>query len=145
MKGTVIVINIGTFIVQVNASKLRRPLDTVGLEEPPDSCERTEAPVLWLFCEGQIDIWKRYSANSCLSATLDRQGLMVAVPTDQRTKKSEGFSPRALQGFWSKIETKNPKIVASFPTALLNTLGVVCCVVFPANTQKQTQMDNITG
>ena len=36
--------------------KLRRPLDTVDLEEPPDSCERTGAPVLWLSCEGQTDV-----------------------------------------------------------------------------------------
>ena len=36
--------------------KLRRPLDTVDLEEPLDSCERTGAPVLWLSCEGQADV-----------------------------------------------------------------------------------------
>ena len=29
----------GTSIFQVNASKLRRPLDTVDPEEPPDSCD----------------------------------------------------------------------------------------------------------
>ena len=108
MKGTVIVVNIGTFIVQVNASKLRRPLDTVDLEEPPDSCGRTEAPVLWLFCEGQKDVWDLFSDNSYLSAILDRKELMVAAPADLRTKKAEVFSPLALQGFLVK-EKKIPR------------------------------------
>ena len=53
-----VVINNGTSIFQVNASKLRRALDTVDLEEPPDSCERTGAPVFWLSCEGQTDVLK---------------------------------------------------------------------------------------
>ena len=48
-----VVINTGTSIFQVSASRLRRPLDTVNLEEPPDSCERTGAPLLWLYCKGQ--------------------------------------------------------------------------------------------
>ena len=55
VKGTMVVINTGTSIFQVNASKLRRPLNTVDLEEPPDSCERTGARVLWLVfvkCKG---------------------------------------------------------------------------------------------
>ena len=55
VRGPMVVINTGTSI-QVNASKLRRPLDTVDLEELPDSCERTGAPVLWLSCEGQVDV-----------------------------------------------------------------------------------------
>ena len=46
----------GASIYQVNVSKLRRPLDTVDSEELPDSRERTGAPVLWLSCEGQIDV-----------------------------------------------------------------------------------------
>ena len=50
VKGPIVVINTGTSIFQVNASKLRRLLDTVDLEELPDSCERTEALVLWLSC-----------------------------------------------------------------------------------------------
>ena len=31
---------------------------------------------------------------------------MVAAPADLRTKKADGFSPQALQGFWSKIKIK---------------------------------------
>ena len=38
------------------ASKLRRLVDTVDLEELPDSRERTGAPVLWLSFEGQMDV-----------------------------------------------------------------------------------------
>ena len=39
VKGPVVVINTGASILRVNASKPRRPLDTVDLEELPDSCE----------------------------------------------------------------------------------------------------------
>ena len=41
VKELLVVINTGTSIFQVNASKLRRPLDTVDVEELQDSCERT--------------------------------------------------------------------------------------------------------
>ena len=50
------VVNTGATIFQANISKLRRPLDTVDLEELRDSRERAGAPVLWLSCEGQIDV-----------------------------------------------------------------------------------------
>ena len=79
----------------------------VDLEELPDSCEGTGAPLLWLSCEGQTDAWEMFTDNSYLSAILDRQGLVVAVPVNSKTKKAEGFSPQALQGFWSKIKKKN--------------------------------------
>ena len=104
VKGPMVVINTGTSIFQLNARRLRRPLDTMDQEEPPDSCKRTGALVSWLSCECQIDVWELFSDNSYLSAKLGRQGLMVAAPADQRTKKAEGFSPQALQGFWSKIK-----------------------------------------
>ena len=78
----------------------------MDLEELPDSRERTGAPVLWLSCEGQIDVWELFSDNSYLSAIFDRQGLMVAAPVDVRTKKAENFSQQALQGFLVKDENK---------------------------------------
>ena len=81
VKGTMVVINTGASIFQVNASKLRRPLGTVDLEESPYSLERTGALVLWLSCEGQIDVFELFSDNSYLSAILDRKGLLVAAPT----------------------------------------------------------------
>ena len=115
VKGPMVVISTGASMFQVNESKLRRPLDTADLEELPDSRERTGAPVLWLSCEGQIDVRELFSDNSCLSAILDRQGLMVAVPVDLRTEKAESVSPRQLQGFWSKLKNKNPKIVVTHP------------------------------
>ena len=40
------VISTGATIFQANISKPRRPLDTVDLEELPDSRERAGAPVL---------------------------------------------------------------------------------------------------
>ena len=60
VKGHMVVINTCTFIFHVNASKRRRPLNTVDLEEPPDLCVRTRALVLWLSCEGQIDVWELF-------------------------------------------------------------------------------------
>ena len=55
VKGPVVVISTGASIFQVNVSKLRRPL-----EELPDSRERTRALVLWLSCEGQIEVWELF-------------------------------------------------------------------------------------
>ena len=45
-----------------------------------DSRERTRAPVPWPSCEGQLDDWELFLRNSYLSATLDRQRLLVAAP-----------------------------------------------------------------
>ena len=51
-----------------------------------------------------------------LSAIFDRQGLLVAAPVNLRTKNAESLSPQLLQGFWSKLKKKNPKIVVMLPT-----------------------------
>ena len=83
VKGSMVVISTGASFFQVRVSKLRRPLD---LEQPLDSRERTGAPVLWLSCESQIDVWVMFSDNSYLSAILDRQGLLVAAAVDFRKK-----------------------------------------------------------
>ena len=64
VKGSVVVISTGSSIFRMNACKLKRPLDTVDLEELPDSHEGTKAPVLWLSCEGQTDVWELFSDNS---------------------------------------------------------------------------------
>ena len=56
VQGPMVVINTDTSMLQVNASKLRRPLDTVDLEKHLDSCERTGAPVLRLSDEGQTEV-----------------------------------------------------------------------------------------
>ena len=79
VKDTMAVVNTGATMFQANVSKLRRPLDTADLEELPDSRERAGATVLWLSCEGQIDVWEMFTDNSHLSATRGRQGLQVAV------------------------------------------------------------------
>ena len=100
----------GASIFHVNTSKQRRPMGTVHLEELPDSRERKGAPALWLSYECQI-VWNLFSDNSYQNAMLDRQGLLVAAPVDLSTKNVESFSPQLLQGFWSKLEKKNPKIV----------------------------------
>ena len=82
---------------QASISKLRRPLDSLDLEDLPDSRERAEAPVLW-----------------------HRQGLQVAAPIespiDLRTKKAESFTPQLIQGFWQKLKKNNPKNVGMSPT-----------------------------
>ena len=58
------VISTGASIFQVNASKLRRLVNTVDWEELPQSRERTGAPVLWLSVEVQMDVWELFSGNS---------------------------------------------------------------------------------
>ena len=114
-QGPMVVISTGASIYQVNASKLRRLVNTVDLEKLQDSRERTGAPVLWLSFEGQKGVWELFSDNSYLSAILDRQGLSVAAPVDLRTKKRESFWPQLSQGFWSKLKKKNPKTVVMYP------------------------------
>ena len=47
VKGIMGVISTGASILQVSASRIRRPLKTVDLEELPDSRGRTRAPMLW--------------------------------------------------------------------------------------------------
>ena len=69
-----------------------------------------------LSCEGQIDVWEQFYDNSYLSAVLDRQGLLVAPPTDQRTKKAESVPPHLLSNFWFKLKKKNPKIDVTSPS-----------------------------
>ena len=68
-------------------SKLRRPLETVDLEELPDSRERTRAPVPMALLQRQADVWEMFSNSSSLSAILDQQGLQVAAPIDPRTRR----------------------------------------------------------
>ena len=72
--------------------------------------------MLWLSCEGRVDVWELFADSSYLSAIIDRQGLSVAAPIDLRTKKAGSFSPQLLQGFWFKPKKKNPKIVVMSPT-----------------------------
>ena len=108
VKGSMVVISSGASFFQVRVSKLRRPLGTLDLEQPPDSRERTGAPVLWLSCEGQIDVWVMFSDNSYLSAILDRQGLLVAAAVVFRKKRvlkaSHHSSCKAFgQSSWKRI------------------------------------------
>ena len=77
VKDPMAVVNTSATIVQANISKLRRPLDTVDLEELLELRERAAAPVLWLSCEGQTDVWEMFSDDSYLSAILDRQQLQL--------------------------------------------------------------------
>ena len=62
------------------AEKDRQTLD---LEEVPDSRERAGVLVLWLSCEGQIDIVEMFSDNSFLERCLS-------------------FSPQLSQGLLAK-------------------------------------------
>ena len=56
VKGSMAVVNTGATILQANKTMLRRLMETVNLEELPDSRERARAPLLWLSCEGLIDV-----------------------------------------------------------------------------------------
>ena len=120
LKGSMAVVNTSATIFQAD------------LEELPDSRERAGVLVLWLSCEGQIDVWEMFSDNSYLKAILDRQGLQVAAPIELRTKKAESYSPQLIHGFWQKLKKKNPKIVAispTFETKDLEELGAILVVV----------------
>ena len=110
-QGSMAVVNTGATMFQANVSKLRRPVDTVDLEQLPDSCEREGALVLWLSCEDQIDVWEMFSDNSYLSAILDRQELQVAAAIDLRTKKAESFLAAADTGLLAKKKTRIPRLL----------------------------------
>ena len=78
----------------------------MDLEELPDSLERTGASVVWLSCEGQADVWEMFSDTSYLSAILHRQGLLVAAPTDLRTKKADNFYTTDIAGLFVQAQEK---------------------------------------
>ena len=105
-------------------------LRRLDLEQLPDSRERAGAPVLWLSCEGQRDVWELLSDKTCLSVILDRQGLLVAAPTDLRTKKAESFPPQLLQGFWFKLKKRNPKLVVMSQVLPPKALSAMATVPF---------------
>ena len=73
-------------------------MDTLDLQELAASYERTGAPVLWLSCDGQTDVWELFTDN-------------FAAPVDLRAKEADSFSPQTLQGSWSKMKIKNSKVV----------------------------------
>ena len=115
VKGPMVVIKNFTSIFQVNASKLRRPLDTVDLQEVPDSRERTVALVLWLFLWGP---------NRCLGAVLGQ----FRFECHTWSSRTRGRSPSRFENEedWTllvtgnarhlvKDEYKNPKVVVMSP------------------------------
>ena len=116
VKGPMVVISAGASIYQVNASKLRRLVNTgFGRTSGFAWANRSTCVVAFFWrskgCLGAV-LWQ----ISFWVLSLDRQGLPVAAPVDLRTKKRESFSPQLLQGFWSKLKKKNPKTVVMYPT-----------------------------
>ena len=68
---------------QKNASKLRRPLDTVDLEEPPDSCERPNRTFSMKRFKGQL--WRHISrSNNEKTLAENCAERMKFVPPDLR-------------------------------------------------------------
>ena len=49
---------------------------------------------------------------------------LVADSIDLMKEKAESFSPQLLQGLWSKLKTKNPKIVVMSPNHMLTIPSV---------------------
>ena len=96
----------GSSIFQVNASKTRRPLDNVDLEELPDSREHTGAPVLWLSNGGQTDVWELFTDTSYLSAILDRQGFSMTAPIDLRIENTRKLLVTVMIRFLVKAQRK---------------------------------------
>ena len=106
-------------------------MDTVDLEQLHDSRERAGAPVLWLSCEGQIDIWEMFSDNTYLSAIHDRQGLQVAAPIDLGTKKALATNwikdrPDGLKLQNLALATRTGRSIGSLPK---NLIASVHCAI----------------
>ena len=110
VKGPMVVISTGASIFSNKCKQMKK---TSG--QWICSHDRTGAPVLWLSWEGQIDVWERFSDNSYLSAILDKDFWMQLQLT-LKSKNTESFPPQLLQGFWSKLKGKNPKIVVMSQT-----------------------------
>ena len=101
VKSVVVVTSIDTSIFR-KMSASYEDFWTLDLEDFLDSCGRTRAPVLWHSCDGQTDVWELFSDNSYLSVILDRQGLVVAVPVDLRTKKVETKYTKKKEVIWQQ-------------------------------------------
>ena len=91
----------------------------MDLEELRDSRERTRAPVLWLSCEGQINVWELFSGNSHLIAILDEDSWLQHQQTlEPRKKRTSHHS--YCKSLCQSSRKKDPKIVVMSPTVTTN-------------------------
>ena len=87
MQGPMATINNGTSLVQVNVTKLRRPLEEIDLDGISASRERTEDTVLYqTSIQGTLDMIEYYSDSAQISAACVARGLRTTPPVDLRRK-----------------------------------------------------------
>ena len=87
VQGPMATINNGTSILQVNVSKLRRPLEEISVEGVEDSRERSPGTALYQSTrEGTVDIAEFFSETSLLSVACATRGLRTSPPVDLRRK-----------------------------------------------------------
>ena len=83
-----VTINNGTSIVQVNVTKLRRPLEEIDFEGCLDSRERDEIVNLYQsHIQGVMDILELFSEPTLLSTACASRGLRTGAPVDLRKRE----------------------------------------------------------
>ncbi len=88
VKGSMATINNGTSVLQVNVTKLRRPLEEIDFEGISDSRERDEVTVLYSSSiHGTLYILEIFSESKYLSATCASRGLRTGPPVDLRKRE----------------------------------------------------------
>ena len=88
VKGSMATINNGTSVLQVNVTKLRRPLEEIDFEGISDSRERDEVTVLYSSSmHGTLDILELFSESTFLSAACASRGLRTGPPVDLKKRE----------------------------------------------------------
>ena len=88
VNGSMATINNGTAVMQVNSTKLRRPLEEIDLESA-DSRERANFTSYWqCHSHGPLDVLELFSGSTNLSAACSQHGLQTGAPIDIRTKRN---------------------------------------------------------
>ena len=108
-------IKIGTGIMQVNATKLRRPYEKIDFEEAADSRERADVPADWQCqTDGPLDCLELFSESTRLSSACATLGMRTGKPMNFR---SGGlfYSRKGGEDFKNIARTQKPLIIFMFP------------------------------
>ena len=113
--GSMATINTGTGILQVNATKLRRPYEKIDFEAATDSRERADVPVYWQCqIDGPLDFLELFSESTRLSSACATAGLRTGSPVDLR-KGCAIYTEKGRQQVWDTIQKQKPLIVFMLP------------------------------
>ena len=115
VKGPMATINIGTGIMQVNATKLSRPYEKIDFDESTDSRERAEVPAYW-HCQtnGSLDFLELFSASTRLSSACATIGMRTGKPMSLR-KGGSFYSRKGRNEIKRVAATQKPRIIFMFP------------------------------